>query len=177
MEITLTSIITIIFSSSLLASLLTFFGNQWLQRENYKKEYYKKLLEKRLDAYESVDFLIGRLGGMLQLEDGRICPLMFGSGEAFSIFLMKILEVVSKSTWLSSATSSKVTDLNCFLISEISNQIDNSKDENIQLLELGAQNRNKINELRSELKQLLYIDLKTLHDVKIFVKQKMKKEK
>lgn len=172
MEITTIKLIGIILSSSLLASLMTFIGNKRLQREGYTRDYYKKLLDKRLEAYESVEYLIGRLGGLTQLSDGRACPLIFAGGEdGFTAFLITILQTVSKSTWLSQETGLKLTEFNIFLLSEVENRIDENGNYDKQLLDLGAQQRDEVKKFRTELEQLLYDDLVKLHDIKSFIKK------
>ncbi|SFR62321.1 hypothetical protein SAMN04488010_1199 [Maribacter stanieri] len=51
-------IILAIISSSILSAIFTSIFNWRLHNSNYKKDYYKKILDKRLIAYESLNMLI-----------------------------------------------------------------------------------------------------------------------
>lgn len=171
MTLDYSDIISIVLSSSLLAAGLTFFGNRWLQRDSYKRDYYKKLLDKRLEAYEAVENILGQLSRHSQLDDGRISPMICALGQDhFSHFLLSIMQAVSKSIWLGDKTGMKLTELNIFLLSHIDHKIDENEEYDSQLIELGAQQRDHIKSFRRELGQLLYKDLQSLHDIESFVK-------
>ncbi|HPH88458.1 MAG TPA: hypothetical protein PKV76_08285 [Chitinophagales bacterium] len=179
MTITYYDLITLVLTSSLIAAVMTVFGNWLLQRNNYRDDYYKKLLEKRLDAYEAVESLVGQLLQLSQLDDGRIAPIFCTLGkDYFDSFLISIMATSSKSIWLDQKTNSKITELNAFLLTKISNQIDESATPaiiDIQLSNLGAQYRDHIKNIRKELQQMLYSDIQSLHKIQPFIEKiKMK---
>lgn len=167
-------IITLLFSSSLLAAVLTLFGNHWLNREKYKTDFYKKVIEKRLIAYELLEILINRIQGLSQLEGGLAPMFMCLGMDHFYNTYFKIIEVVNYSIWLSPETSNKVTELNVYLINEIENELSDSDNIDEDLTRLGLQHRDRIKQFRQELQALVIKDFKNLHKVKSFIKNKEK---
>jgi hypothetical protein len=57
----ISEIITLIISSSVLSAFLTGFVNLRIQNLNFKSEYYKKLIERRIDAQEQILSLTNEL--------------------------------------------------------------------------------------------------------------------
>lgn len=55
------NIIVTILSSSILTTIFTSIVNWKLHNSSYRKEYYKKILEKRLEAFESVQSVAGTM--------------------------------------------------------------------------------------------------------------------
>lgn len=170
MTVTYFDLITLVLTSSLFAAGLTVVGNILLQRNNYKNDYYKKLLDKRIDAYENLEHTIGQLAQLTQMDDGRLSPLFCSMGrDYFDKFLIQLMAGSSKAIWLDSKTSHKLTELSIFLLQHIYNRVDEQGDWDEQLANLGALNRDKIKSFRLELENMLYKDLQTLHDVNKFI--------
>lgn len=167
------SILLAVLSSSLLAAGLTGFINWRLQHESYKREYYKKLLDKRIKAYEAIENIVERLNGQVHINDGRLCPQICASGQDyFARFLAMLFSSIEYSTWLNDKTGRKLTEFNIFLLQNIDHKIDENNNYDEQLVEIGAQQVEGIRGFREELKILLYQDLRTLHHVKRFIKDK-----
>ncbi|MEM9672125.1 MAG: hypothetical protein ACFB15_32165 [Cyclobacteriaceae bacterium] len=167
------SIILAVLSSSLLAAGLTGFINWRLQKQNYKREYYKKLLDKRIKAYEAVEGIVEQLYGQVQIEDGRLCPKICASGqEYFWRFVFDLYSSINNSTWLSSGTGRLLTEFNAFLLQSIDHRIDENADYDSQLLRIGAEQLEQVRDFREKLKLLLYQDFRTLHRIDSFVKNK-----
>jgi len=173
MTTTLTTIqlITIILSSSLLAAILTSLTSWFLQKDNYKRDYYKKILDKRLDAYSTVENIVGQLKIIVRLDSGHACPMFCAISKTdFDKFSISLASANYKSFWLSDKVGGKLTELNIYLLQEIDNHIDENFDEDKQLAQLGVQHRDKIQAYRNELTKLLYNDFSELHDIKNFIK-------
>jgi hypothetical protein len=166
-----TDLITLVLTSSVLSAGLTAFVNWLLQKKNYRNEYYKKLLDKRIDAYEEVEDLVSRLTAMVNIGDGKMCNLICHLGyDHFSKFLISIMIPIKKGFWLSDNISGLLTELNVFLLNEIDNKIDEKGDPDKQLIELGIQNIEKIRSFRKNIQSQLYNDLRDLHNIRKFVK-------
>lgn len=174
-----TNIILTIISSSVLASILTSLFNLRLQNLNYKKDYYKKLLDKRLDAYETLNNLTKELSTFVQFNDyvihGFMCTEQFNTD-----FISKLDRTISKSFWLDNKTSEKLTELNVFLLNNVSNNIDEflsteKKKEKYQ--ELGHIHFEEIRAYNNSLKLSIQKELKNLYKINDFFSQSNKKEK
>lgn len=167
-----TEIILAVISSSVLSSILTATINWKLHTSNYKKEYYKKILEKRLGAYESVQLTISKLAFQMQLEN-YICHSIFFNVQSYDSFVIDLAMSVEKGFWLDNSTQSKLTELNVFLINNISNKVDHSKEDHNQLYQkLGNTYLEEIRRFRVEIEASINSELSKLHDVDRFFKMK-----
>lgn len=164
-------IITLVLTSSVISAGLTSWVNWLIQRNNYKNDFFKKLLDKRLSAYEQVESLIGILRPLIHYEQGRLCNLFLTHGkEHFDNFVISLAATSFNSIWLNEKISDKITEFNVFIIQEIDYQIDENKNVDEELIRLGIMNREKIKSFRLEFEKLLYNDLKNLHKLKPFLK-------
>lgn len=164
-------IVTLILTSSLLSAGLTAFVNWVIQKRSYRNEYYKKLLDRRIDAYEEVENLVARLTGMVNVGGGKVCNLICHMGyDTFATFLISIMIPIRKAFWLSDDLAGMLTELNVFLINEIDNKIDENGDSGKQLIELGILNVESIRTYRKNIQSQLYKDLKDLHNIKKFIR-------
>lgn len=169
---TTTEIILAIISSSVLASTLTSLFNWFIHRSNYKNEYYKKILDRRLDAYEKFNKIVGKLSMHTQL-DNTVIPTICFSRILFSDFVVSLALTIDLSYWLSSETSTKLTELSVYLLNNISNNIkDNLSPDEAEIVyhQLGNEHIEKLRSFRKELQSLMSKDLRDLYKVKKFFK-------
>lgn len=178
MKLSITQIITLILSSSVLSAILTSVANWLIQKENYQKEYYKKILDKRLEAYGIVEHIESSLKLHVRLDNSKLCPAFCASGkQEFDNLIIKVAEAINISFWLSSEISNKLTEINVYLLQEIEDKIDDNGDVNIQLAEIGTEKIEDIRKLRKELTTFLYNDFKSLHNVRKFIRKPKKIER
>lgn len=169
------NLISVIISSSLLTGIFGAIANFYLQRENYKRDYYKKIIDKRLVACEVVEKLIGRLTLIVQFENGESCHFFCSEGkELFDKFIQETSLIQSKAFWLNEDVSKKLLEFNVFLLANVGYKIDETKtahEQRTQLQILGITYRDKIRIFREELEDLLRMDFKDIHNVKGFIKR------
>jgi hypothetical protein len=164
-------VLTLLLSSSLLSAGLTSLITLLVSKANYKREYYKKLLDRRLNAYEEVELVINSLSTFIRTDKGELCPFVCAGGEQRRIeFLGMILRTSSHSLWLSSEVSGLLTELNVFMLNEIDNHISQNGDYNTQLEQLGAKNAATFRRLREELQDAMYSDLRNMSDIPKFIR-------
>nr|WP_294927754.1 hypothetical protein [uncultured Flavobacterium sp.] len=176
---TTTQIIAAIISSSVLSAALTSLVNWILHNSNYKKDYYKKILEKRFNAFEKVQDLAGKLSFQTQL-DNSVIPTIFFNNEYYDQFIILLASTIDSSFWLDISTSSKLTELNVFLLNNITNNINYDWDVNQmnqKYNELGANHLENIRLFRQDLQTLVNKELKNLHKVERFFNNKVELEK
>ncbi|MBX2888163.1 MAG: hypothetical protein KF829_05880 [Ferruginibacter sp.] len=170
-------IITIIISSSVLAAILTGFVNLRIQNLNYKREYYKKLIERRIDAQEQILNLTNELRIQVKLDEGVLCNRLCATGEQhFKSISILVAASVNISFWLSNELSNILLDFNIFLLNEINHEIKgiNQIERDKSLQQLGIKNHNQIRDFRSKIEQQLMKDFANLTEIKTFVESKNK---
>jgi len=166
-------IIPIVLTSSFLSSVLTSAINWLIQKNNYKNEYYKKILDRRLDAYENVETLIASMKVLIHSESGQLCNDFCSFGKSkFDGYMNSIVLVITKSLWLNPEISNLLSEYNVFLLQNIEYKIDKNINCDDELERLGILNRDKIQDFRHKIENLLYKDLKNLHKIKAFFAQK-----
>jgi len=76
-DIGITGILALLISSSVLAALVSIGGNHLLAQLQFKRDYFKQVIAKRLNAYQQVDELIGILRGTTYDDSGRVVHMLF----------------------------------------------------------------------------------------------------
>lgn len=159
-----------ILSSSVLSAILTSYFNWRIHNSNYKKDYYKKILDKRLDAYESMNVLINRLSDIVYTDKGVIHG-MISSRESFNFLFSILHSTMEKSYWLSDKTGHKLTEFGIFLFNNITSYIDEDLSEkqlNEEYMNLALTNFEQIQEFNQSLKRMVNSDLQNLYNVDEF---------
>lgn len=164
-------IVSIVLTSSFLGAIVTSFINWIIQSKNYKNEYYKKLLDKRIEAYEMIIFYIDQMKVIIDLGNGKTCHGFLGAGhEAYVNFNLSVALGTGKSFWLSSETAHHISTFNMFLHEEISNKIFNLENKDESLANLGIKHKELIFKLRLNIENQMQKDFKNLHNIEKFVK-------
>ena len=166
-------IITLVLTSSLLSAFLTIFF-QWIFKFlDYKLDYKKKIIEKRINAYENIDILTWQLGIITQ--DGKMSwSNIFNSEKDFDNFIVYLALARKNQIWLSKNLSDKLQELNFFLIN-LQNDKNPKNDKEYNFI--GNENFKKIRAYRKEIEKLYKLDFYKLHKVDRFLKKDIYKEK
>lgn len=164
----------ILLSSSLISATISSFISIYLNNVNYKREYYKRLIQKRFEALEEVISLLNEFKILVNEEQGLI-NRAFASGEGlFTQILVKIAATANISFWLNKELSEKILHFNIFLINEISSKINknNQSERDAQLKELGYKNHELVRQYRDEIEKILIKELNNLNKIKLFLESK-----
>jgi hypothetical protein len=162
-------ILIAIISSSVLASTLTSFVNWIIHRSNYRNEYYKSILSKRLSAYEQVNSIVYDLSILINMGD-YVVPRICTSKEYYDDFIIKVANTNIHSFWVSSRVAGKLTEINIFLINRIENHIGDDDDYDTRLEELGELHMESIRDLRRQLSTLMVEDFRKLYKIRSFLR-------
>lgn len=168
-------VITLIISSSVLSAILTGLVNLRIQNLNYKREYYKKLIERRIDAQEQILNLTNELKIQVKLDDGKLCNRICATGEQyFQSFSILIASSANISFWLSIELSDILLDFNIFILNEITHEVrgDSQEERDHSLIALGLQHHQELRDYRNKIEKQLMNDFAKLANVKSFVKSK-----
>lgn len=166
----LEQIITIVLSSSLISSLLTVFFQWVFKFIDYKNDFNKKIIDKRITAYEGVENIIWNLS--LKSNDGkRMWPLFCTNEDLFNEFVVNIAFLNRNTIWLSNNLGRKLTELNAFVI-RLHN--DNKPVTESDYIKIGCNNMKEINSYRKTIETMFKKDFKNLHSVRKFFREKDK---
>jgi hypothetical protein len=161
--------IVIILSSTVLATILSgiinYLVSQRLRQLDYKNEYFKKILQKRLEVYELIDYQMNILKtSVLDNEDGRAYHRVFSLGQGFFLSSFEpLMNIVSKSVWVNTKTLEKIMELSA-LITQISFSYHTVNEES--LITAGKEHYRDVCDIRDEIEKLMMKDFLTLYDLK-----------
>jgi hypothetical protein len=164
-------LLKVILTSSLIAgfisALISAVVSIKVKSIDYKNEYFKKILEKRLDSYKFLEaqILLLKISGLE--EDGRPFHLVFAYGEEkFYEFQQNLIQAMSFSIWVNEKTVILMEKLNklFFKISRI--DFENSE----ALVLAGKIYHEQISQIILQLEMSVREDLLDLHDLRKFKK-------
>lgn len=172
------TIISIILTSTLIATIVSVIISSIvsikLKQLDYKNEYYKKILDKRLNVYHHIENQIAVLKSSVLDDDGKAFHLIFSSGkEEFGEFQQNLFLAMSYSLWINDNTIDNLEKLND-LFFKISRQSVENDDE---LIAIGKEHYNAIADLRKRLEANVKSDLIDLHNFKRFKSNPLKRKK
>lgn len=153
--------------SGIISALISYFVTIRLKNMDYKNEYFKKILDKRLNAYQYLETQIAVMKTTIMDEDGNAYHYIFNNGKNGVIeFHKNLILAMSYSLWINDKTVKIMEDLNqhFYLISEI--------DDMEEIIKRAKRDYHKIAILRKELESAVKYDLFNLHNLNNFIKEK-----
>jgi hypothetical protein len=175
-ELNANTLIIAILSSSLLAAALTSLAtglfNIYIKGKEYENKYFEEIIKRRLEVYEHLEVFLSLLKTSSVDSDGRPYHLIFAYGEdKFYEFQQHFHYAISKSVWLDARTKDVLQQFT-ILFYELSDRYDLEKEH----LEAGKHCYERVVELREKLEKSFSDDLRKLHKVKRFLKNKPETE-
>lgn len=167
-------IVTLVLSSSLLSAIATTvlggIVSGLLKRADYADEYYKQVLQRRIEAYEVLEAQIGLLKQSVLDNDKKIYHLVFAYGiDKFHELQQGLMLVMSKSLWLSEELQNAVVDINREFLDASFRASDDAS-----LVAVGKVKYERIATLRHSLEHIFSEDIGSLHEIKRFLRAKAK---
>lgn len=167
-------LIKVILTSTVIATVLSTIVSTIvaikLKSLDYRNEYYKKILDKRLEAYKFLETQIAVLKSTVLDDDGQPYHMIFSYGEdEFHKFQTNLIAAIAYSIWIHEDTVSEMENLNQIFF-KISRKITNASADKV--VDMGKEYYNEISTSRKKLEKLVRHDLHNLHDLKKFMKEK-----
>ncbi|MDO7884295.1 hypothetical protein [Hymenobacter cheonanensis] len=154
--------------STLITSLISFF----IKDKEYKNDYYKKVIDKRLKVYELLEAALIDLNSRTMDEgDSRPYLTIFGDTKRFEEAGGKLQDALQAGLWLNQETLLIAYTINKHLFDLI--QKHDTKNAKI-LKRIGKDNFDTIFDLRQRLEQYVREDISDLHNVPRFFRKKTK---
>lgn len=111
MEISTGSVLATAFGGAALGALITGGFSIWLNRKNYKRDYYKKIIDKRIEAYEKLEQILLNMSEVetIIIESGKQEYFMYclKKEEYFNKILIQIKEIHELIPWFTNNVSMK----------------------------------------------------------------------
>lgn len=157
------------FVTSILSSVATWLIGNHAQNKSYKNDYYKLVINKRMDAYQYIDSQLKSMKITVLDDDAKPYHSMFGGDQKFVYANQNdLLLARANGIWISEAMENALTELNQLLF-EINSNITNDVKNNVAI----AKNYySKLADTREKVENQLRKDMLELYDVKGFLKEK-----
>lgn len=158
--------------ASIISAIVGYVFNVLMQKRKYKDDYYKMVLEKRMNAYVQVEEIYKTLTTSI-VNDGKTHCIIFDNEKLYTSFLSSLYGAMRNNIWLSDNINNDLYYLNDML-SLVSKSLNKN---GISIQELGEQKQEIFSETHIMIEKHYNQDMMTLHDVKGFLKSKTKKNK
>jgi len=170
--------ITLILTSSVIAAIVSAIISAIvsikLKHLDFKNDYYKEIINKRLDAYRFLETQVAVLKSIVVDDtDDKLYHMIFSYGEKeLNKFQENLFLAMSYSIWIDEKTTSNMEKLNDTFF-HISLKIEQKE----SLTDLGKEYYKEIAKLRKTLEKNVREDLYNMHNLKKFFKSKTSGQK
>lgn len=160
--------------SAIITGIITYFVNKKILNQTYKNEYYKSILEKRLNAYQYIETQIAVLKfTIIDIDKKPYYSIFQNDCKKYLEYQQNIHLALSHSIWLSSSMLDNVSALNQLFFT-ITTEITDDINSNI---EIGKIYYYQISALRENIEKCLLNDFKNLHNLDNFLNKEIKYKK
>lgn len=141
-----------------------------LKSLDYRNEYYKKILDKRLEAYKFLETQIAILKSTVLDSDGHPYHIIFSYGkDELHQFQANLIAAFAYGMWVHKDTLAEMENLNQIFF-KVSRKTENASVDRV--IEVGKEYYDQIATSRKNLEKLVRSDLHNLHNLKKFMKEK-----
>ena len=163
-----------ILSSATVAAIISALANLWMYKRKYKDDYFKMVVNKRIEAYALVEDVYKILKTKVSDDLGKTAfSIIFSDKEFLNKFHKKLYDAMSNNVWLSNDINDDLQYFNSMLL--LSHKAINETGIDIQTL--GKQKNSIFTEIYTNIEKHYTKDMLSLHDVEGFLKSKNKKDK
>lgn len=152
----------------LLAVIITMGINWLINYRSFKYEYYKKIIEKRIEVYELVEIILNKTRPYGYYKNKNIQMHIFRNWETYKLFRDELMTIGENSYWLSVRIENKLDELNTYLLSNV--PADNRK--KVNWLQIGIDNYETMAMYSAQIEFMFIKDLKKLHKVARFLRDR-----
>ncbi|WP_339700911.1 hypothetical protein [uncultured Marixanthomonas sp.] len=161
--------------AGIVSAIISYLTSIRLKKMDFRNEYYKEILKKRLNAYEFIENQIAVMKSVVLDDDGKPFHLIFGQGESkFYEFQQNLMLAISYGLWIDNETHETLDEINN-LFFNLNNHVNKKNDSVIE--EIGKKYYNRVSELRMKLEKNAKKGLYDLHDIKKVFKSKKRNKK
>ena len=164
-------ILTSTFVAGIVSTFVSYIISIQLKKLDFKNEYYKEILKKRLAAYQYIESQLAVLKAVvLDERDYKPYHMMFSYNDVeFFDFQKNMLTAISFSLWIDDETTDNLEKLNELFYNL---NLKTGGKSNSELVDLGKKHYQHISDLRFQLENSTKRGLYNLHDIKKAFKTK-----
>lgn len=157
-------ILTSTFVAGIVSALVSYFISIKLKKLDFKNEYYKEILKKRLVAYQYIESQLAVLKTVvLDKNDNKPYHMMFSYSDVeFFDFQKNMIMAISFSLWIDDETTENLEKLNELFYNL---NLKTEGKSNFELTNLGKKYYQHISDLRFQLENSTKRGLYNLHDI------------
>lgn len=156
------------------ASIITLAANLIIQGSQYKKDFYRKIVDKRIEAYTELEKLINKMSTNTTAKNGKECLSCLHDKQNYENLINEFASTFACNLWFNIKTTREIMRLHTILNQSIGMLFENMSDEEIQ--SKGINNYSNIVEQRFKVAKFIYDDLSEIYKVKKFLKEKQNQE-
>ncbi|MDB5136722.1 MAG: hypothetical protein JWP37_3325 [Mucilaginibacter sp.] len=161
----LTTIITAIITSSVLAAALTKASDYFFNRIDYKRDYYKKIIDKRLEAYDILNKSLYVSNGNILNSDSTKYNIIYSSAKDFYLFGGSVQDAANLRIWYSMETANNLMEfINYFSLSSVNAKVSIYTSDEV-FHQFGIESFNRFDELKNKLEASIMKDFASLENV------------
>lgn len=118
------TLVVAILTSSVVGAVVSSLFSEWQKRNDYKRDYYKKIIDKRLNAYEKLESFIGELEIVREILNpesgespgqGNLIHDCFFKKENLNTAIEECIVVLKGSQWFSKIITQELLEINNIL--------------------------------------------------------------
>lgn len=162
-------IIGLLLGSTVLSALINALVNLRTAKSAYRREYYKKIIDKRLESLDLAHEICNQLRHMVYIGNGETIMEPFHSHEKYAKLLAMLFESARDTFWQSDQLADAIQDLNLFVISTF-DAIQKPDDD--ALNSLGFKHIDELRKLRNNIESAMIRELESMDDIKKFLTKK-----
>jgi len=155
---------------NIIVAFIAFWAGSSSQRRSYRDEYFKTVIQKRIEAYQFVEkqLEVMRMTVFDECDKKQYHAFFDNSGDKIINYRRNLYQAIARCTWLSSEMIKALASLD-ELFFEIDGKIEDDKDANIKI---GKQYFSKLKAVQIRISEILITDTEKLYEVKSFLKSK-----
>ncbi len=150
--------------ATFLASTINAVVGHYAKQRDFKNDYYKDIIKRRLKAYKQVNALVVKLKTAILEEDNKPYHFLFSDEEGkLTDYLKSYADIYPHQLLISETLFEKLRELQDIMF---------GYKEGMSIIEFGKQNYQCISDLRHSIEVTIATDMLSLYDIEGFLKQK-----
>jgi hypothetical protein len=162
------------FVGAVVSFLATFLSARYMQNMSYRQDYYKKVIDKRIQSYEDAYHAVNYLQIINIGKSGKKSHASLINRRRYSDFMVTMGVGTFKGLWLSKEASIALTDLNQLLFNKLGHFDESGDTDDIdpEMEKIAEENYDAILAKKDSIRNQVLKDMQNLYDIQGFLKSK-----